>query len=208
MMLDIAGVVEHAAVWLLRAERLGIGGEASVFTTGVARLASHIADLLPAGERALMEARSARLVAAGVPPSLASRIGGIIFLTTAFEVCDLASRVGQPVERVARTFYEVGGRFAFDELRAAARRLPADTVWQKAAAESLIDDFYTMQAELAARILTSDGAAEPDPLAAWTATRAASLAATEALARELRAAVTPDLAMLVVATRQLRQTLG
>ena len=78
-----------------------------------------------------MVSRGERLAAAGVPPPLAARIAGVIFLTTAFEIGDLAARAGQPVERAARTFYGVGARFALDELRAAARRLPTDTLWQK-----------------------------------------------------------------------------
>jgi glutamate dehydrogenase len=200
-------VVEHAAVWLLRAEKLALGREASVFMPAVTHLASLIADLLPATERALMEARCAGLAAAGVPPSLAARIGAFIFLTTALEICDLAARAGKPVERVARTFYEVGGRFAFDDLRAAARRLPTDTVWQKASAEALIDDFYTMQAEAADRVLHTSGEAK-DPVAVWAAARAGALAPVDSLARELRAVAIPDLAMLVVASRQLRQALG
>ena len=119
----------------------------------------------------------------------------------------MAARAGQPVERAARTFYGVGARFALDELRDAARRLPTDTLWQKAAVETLIDDFYTMQAEVAERVLQSgDGAT--DPLAAWTAAQAGALAPVEGLVRELRAAANPDLAMLFVVSRQLRQALG
>jgi glutamate dehydrogenase len=201
MLLDIAGVVEHAAAWLLRAERLGMEAEASHFRPAVAGLAANISDLLPASERALMTSRCERLAAAGVPAGLAVRIAGVIFLITAFEIADLAALAGQPVERAARTFYDVGARFAFDELRAAARLLPAETVWQKAAAETLIDDFYAMQAEFAERSLRGDGNGDADT------TRAAALASVEALAREFRAAK-PDLAMLVVASRQLRQALG
>src|SRR6185312_7311322 len=97
-----------------------------------------------------------------------------------------------------------------DDLRAAARRLPAETSWQKAAVDTLIDDFYALQAELAERILTAaptgDSAAD-DPIAAWAASRAKPFAVADAIATELRAAVTPDLAMLVVAGRQLRQGL-
>ncbi|HYM74317.1 MAG TPA: NAD-glutamate dehydrogenase, partial [Stellaceae bacterium] len=212
MLLDIAGVVEHAAAWLLRAGRLRMAVEAARFAPAVAGLAQHLPELLPPGERALLDARAARFAAAGVPASLAARVGGIIFLTTAFEVGDLAAQpVAQPaaqsIERAARTFYGVGARFALDELRAAARRLPASTAWQKAAVETLIDDFYATQAEAAERILKSADGAE-DPVAAWTATRAAALAPAEALAGELRAAANPDLAMLVVAGRQIRQALA
>jgi glutamate dehydrogenase len=207
MLLDIAGVVEHAAAWLLRSERLGIAAEALRFTPAVAGLVANLADLLPASERALMVSRGERLAAAGVPPPLAARIAGVIFLTTAFEIGDLAARAGQPVERAARTFYGAGARFALDELRAGARRLPTDTLWQKAAVETLIDDSYALQAEVAERMLQSAGGAEA-PIVAWTTAHAGALAPVEGLARELRAAANPDLAMLYVASRQLRQALG
>ncbi len=215
MLLDIAGVVEHAAAWLLRAAKgpsgLDRGVEAARFAPAVAGLATHLAELLPAGERTLMDARAARLAAsAGVPPALAARGGGLVFLTTAVVIGDMAARAGQPIERAARTFYGVGARFALDTLRDAARRLPAATVWQKAAVEALLDDFYTMQAEFAERILKSaDGViGGEDPVSAWVAARGPALAAAEALAAELRAAPNPDLAMLVVAGRQLKQVLG
>ena len=207
MLLDIAGVVEHAAAWLLRSERLDMGAEALRFTPAVAGLAANLADLLPASERVLMVSRGERLAAAGVPPSLAASIAGVIFLTTALEIGDLAARARQPVEHAARTFYGVGARFALDELRAAARRLPTDTLWQKAAVETLIDDSYVLQAEIAERMLQSAGGAE-GPIAAWTTAHAGALAPVEGLARELRTTANPDLAMLFVASRQLRQALG
>jgi glutamate dehydrogenase len=173
----------------------------------VQHLAEVVAGLLPPGERALMEQRAARLAAAGVPQDLASRVAGVIFLTTAFEVGDLAERSNQPVDRAAQTFYRVGAHFALDEMRDAARRLPAETAYQKAAAETLIDDFYAVQAELAARVLAAaDGAA--DPLNAWVETNAGLIGPAEAVATEMRSAAAPDLAMLVVASRQLRQALG
>ena len=154
-----------------------------------------------------MVSRGERLAAAGVPPPLAARIAAVIFLTTAFEIGDLAGRAGQPVERAARTFYGVGASFVLDELRAAARRLPTDTLWQKAAVETLIDDSYALQAEVAERMLQSAGGAEA-PIVAWTTVHAGALAPVEGLARELRTAANPDLAMLFVVSRQLRQALG
>jgi glutamate dehydrogenase len=111
------------------------------------------------------------------------------------------------IDRAARSFYGVGARFALDGLRDAARRLPAETPWQKAAIETLIDDFYALQADLAGRVLKSADGSQ-DPVAAWATANAAALAPAEAIAAALRAAPSPDLAMLVVAGRQLRQALG
>jgi NAD-specific glutamate dehydrogenase len=66
---------------------------------------------------------------------------------------------------------------------------------------------FALQTDLAARILASDCSAQPDPIAAWSAAHAAALAPVEPLIRELRVTATPDLAMLVVAGRQLRHGL-
>ena len=145
---------------------------------------------------------------AGVPEALAARIGGTMFLAAALDIADLAERSGQPLERAGRVYYGIGSRFALDEMRAAARRLPAETVWQKQAIEVMLDDLLVLQADLAMRVLASDYAAEADPLAAWSAGHAAVLGPAEPLIRELRAAPTPELAMLVVVGRQLRHALG
>jgi len=64
-----------------------------------------------------------------------------------------------------------------------------------------------LQAEIALRVLQAAPGA-PDPLTVWTKGRATALAPVEAIAGELRAGAAPDLAMLVVASRQLRQALG
>jgi glutamate dehydrogenase len=207
MLLDIVGVIEHGAAWLLRGNRLDIGRETARFASAVRHLAEVVAGLLPPGERMVLDRREARLVAAGVPQDLAARVAGLIFLTTAFEVGDLSERSGQPVDRAAQTFYGVGSHFALDEMRDAARRLPAETAYQKAAAETLVDDFYSVQAELATRVLASaDGVA--DPLATWIGDNAGLVGPAEAVAAEMRTVAAPDLAMLVVASRQLRQVLA
>jgi len=207
MLLEIAGLIEHVAAWLLRANRLDLGHEIARFTPPVRRLAEIVPELLPPSERALFDQRAAHFAAAGVTQPLAGRVAGVIFLTTAFEIGALAERSARPIDQAARTFYEVGARFALDELRDAARHLPAETSWGKAAVETLIDDFYVLQADLAVRVLAgANGAA--DPLAAWLESHADGLAPADAIAAELRAATAPDLAMLVVAGRQLRQALG
>jgi glutamate dehydrogenase len=208
MLLEIADLIERAAAWLLYRDRLDLGREVARLAPNVRNLAASLFEVLPAPDCSLVAARSARVQEAGVPETLAARIGGTIFLASALDIADLAERSGQPRGRAARVYYGVGARFALDEMRAAALRLPAETQWQKQAVEVMNDDLVALQADLAARILESDFMAQPDPLAAWSAARTAALTPAEALIRELRAATTPDLAMLVVAGRQLRHALG
>ncbi len=208
MLLEIALVVEHSAAWLLRHRRLDLAAETARLMPGVRSLARSLAGLLPPRDNSLAAERSLRLTEAGVPSALAARIGGMMFLAPALDIAELAEAAGQPLDRAARVYYGAGVRFALDEMRAAARRLPAETQWQKLAIEATVDDLVTLQADIVQRILASEHAGDADPLAAWTAANAASLTPAEVLARELRASTAADLALLVVAARQLRQALG
>jgi glutamate dehydrogenase len=208
MLLEVAELIERASAWLLYRKRLDPGREIAHFAPGVRRLAASLFELLPARDRSVVAERSLRLSEAGVPEALATRIGATMFLAAALDIADLAARSGQPLDRAARVYYGVGAQFALEDMLVAARRLPAETAWQKQAVEATIDDLFALQADLAVRILGSDCAAQPDPLAAWSAARPAALAAAEVLISELRAATTPDLAMLVVAGRQLRHAVG
>ncbi len=208
MLLDIIGLIEHAAAWLLRSRQLDLGREIAQLRQSVRILDTALSALLPRRDQSLVAERTQRLREAGVPEAPARRIAGLIFLACALDIADLAERSAQPLDRAARIYYGAGAQFALDEMRAAARRLPAETPWQKLAVEAVIDDLFALQADLAGRILASECAAMPDPLLAWSAARAVSLTRAEAVARELRAATTPDLAMLVVANRQLRHALG
>jgi glutamate dehydrogenase len=209
MLLDIADLVERAAGWLLYRKRLALGPEIGKLTPSARGIADSLLDLLPPIDRNLVSERSLSFAEAGVPEALATRIGGTMFLAAALEIADLAERSGQELDQAARVYYAVGAQFALDEMRIAARRLRAETPWQKQAVEATIDDLFALQTDLAARILASSSAAQPeDPIAAWSAAHAAALAPAEPLIRELRVTATPDLAMLVVAGRQLRHALG
>ncbi len=193
MLLEIATVVEHAAAWLLQRRRLDLAGD-------VARLAPRVRSL--AGDRcrsccrratqAIADERAARFAEAGVPAALAARIGAMMFLAPALDIAELAERAAQPIDRAARVYYGVGVRFALDEMRAAARRLPAETQWQKLAVEATDRRSLALQARHQPRaILARSTLTAADPLAAWTAAHAAELAPTDALARELRASRRP-----------------
>ncbi|HYZ40133.1 MAG TPA: NAD-glutamate dehydrogenase domain-containing protein, partial [Stellaceae bacterium] len=208
MLLEIGELIERAAAWLLFHKRLELSREIAKFHPSTRSLAGSLGELLPARDRSLVDLRARRLMEAGVPQTLAVRVGGMMFLSAALEIANLVEHTGQPLDRAAKVYYGVGGQFALDEMRAAAGRLRADTPWQKQAVEATSEDLFSLQADLSERILASSCMAQPDPLAVWCAAHKAALGAIEPLTRELRAASTADLAMLVVATRQLRHALG
>jgi glutamate dehydrogenase len=208
MVLEIADLIERAAGWLLHRKRLAIGSEIVRLAPTARVIAGSLFDLLPQTYRYLVSEHSHRFADAGAPEALATRLGGTMFLAAAFDIADLAERSGQNIQKVAQIYYATGAQFALDEMRLAARRLRAETTWQKQAVDATIDDLFVLQTDLAADILASSGSKQLDPIATWSAARAAALAPAEPVIRELRVTASPDLAMLVVASRQLRHALG
>ncbi|MBV8088564.1 MAG: NAD-glutamate dehydrogenase, partial [Alphaproteobacteria bacterium] len=208
MLLQISGMVEQSAAWLLRRRQLELGREIARLTPGAHGIAASLFELLPASDRSVFNERSRRQREAGVPQRLAERLAGLGFLASALDITELAERTAQPLDRTARVYYGAGARFGLSEMRAAARRLPSESSWQKLAIEETVDDLFSIQADVAARILASEHVMSADPLEDWIVARATALVQADAMLRELRAAATPDLAMLVVASRQLRQALG
>ena len=208
MLLEIADLVERAAGWLLYRKRLALRPEIGKLAPSARSIVASLYVLLPPSDRNPVSERSLRFAEAGVPEALAMRIGGTMFLAAALDIADLAERSGQELDQAARVYYAVGAQFALDEMRIAARRLRAETPWQKQAVEATIDDLFALQTDLAARILASSSSTQQeDPIASWSAAHAATLAPAEPLIRELRVTAAPDLAMLVVASRQLRHAL-
>jgi glutamate dehydrogenase len=138
----------------------------------------------------------------GVPEPVARRIASLSVMGAALDIVRL-SRTGRPVADVAKVYFSVGARFGLERLRTAGNSIPAETPWQKAALSAVVDDLFTYQSTLASKVLTeSDGA--KDPVDQWLSTRPREVERIDQLMTDLRAAQTVDLAMLTVASRQLR----
>ncbi len=192
-------VVERVTAWFLSAGALDIAAQTAAFRPGIVVLAAHIDDILPDTHKAELRRRAAAFAGKGVPTDLALRVARLDFLVSAVDIVRLGrAGANDPIE-LGRRFFAIGSRFRLDALRGAARKLVADTEWQKLAASALIEDLYAHQAALTARATTTNGDFEK-----WLGGHAGDLARLDALVREIEAAARPDLAMLTVADRALR----
>jgi glutamate dehydrogenase len=134
-----------------------------------------------------------------VPAAMARQAARLDFLVSAVDIVRLAIATGQNVIDLGRRFFAIGSRFRLDALRVAARKVEAQSSWQKRAVAAVIEDLYAQQAELTAKAV-----AESRDFETWIERHARDLTRLEALEREIEAAPAPDLAMLTVATRTLR----
>jgi glutamate dehydrogenase len=204
MMTEVGRLLERAMGWLLISdyESLDTAKFVGEFRPAIAAISDKLHDILPAALLGALKARQGELEMDGVPERVAYRIASLGVMGAALDIVRL-SRTGRPVEDVAKVYFNVGARFGLERLRSAGASISAETPWQKAAVAAVVDDLFNYQSTLASRVLTeSDGA--KDPVDLWLASRPREVERIDQMMTDFRAAQSVDLAMLTVASRQLR----
>jgi glutamate dehydrogenase len=168
------------------------------FGSGAREVAALFPQVLPVPEQSEYAAAASRLEKEGVPAELAVRVAGLDALFNALDIVEVADRLKRGVAEVARVHFALAGELDFPWLRSRIGILPAENHWQSLAKAALRDELTGML-----RALTSDALRTGD-IAAWKARNAALHERFRQILGELRAADSPDLAMLSVALRELR----
>ncbi len=202
-------LVERVTLWFLRyAESpLDISACTREFSPAVGTLLEHLEELLSRTELSELRKREKSYTRDGVPADLARRVAALSDLAAACDIWTLARSGSRGVEEVGRIYFALGDRFRLDWLRDLAGRLSADGRWKKAAVTAVVDDLFVHQGALTRQVLEgvgSNGGARRI-IDAWARRRPEAVSRTDEVLREIRAAKTPDLAMLMVADDQLRR---
>ena len=202
MLVGVGALLERAIVWLLRSayEKLDIATYVDEFRPRIAAIAKRLDDVLPAPLLASLKVREAELMADGIPESLAHRVASLDVMSSAMDIVRISQRGGE-VEEAARVYFNLGARFSLDRLRIAGASITAETPWQKAAVASVVDDLFNYQSVLASRVMAESNG---DGVDAWLANRARVVERVDQTMNEVKSAPSVDLAMLTVASRQLR----
>jgi glutamate dehydrogenase len=206
MLLAVGQLVEHATAWFLRSGLPldDVQARLDDFRPGIAVLTRRLPELLPEEAKVVLATRTRELGERGVSPAAAERVARLDFLFAAPDIVRLGRGSPLDITEAGRVYFAIGSRFSLDRLRRAARRIKADTTWQKMAVDALVDDLFALQIELAAKVI-GDGSRPADAaLGAWLAAQAAHLGPLDAMLHDLAAAPAVDLAMLTVAARQVR----
>ncbi|HSA90867.1 MAG TPA: NAD-glutamate dehydrogenase [Burkholderiales bacterium] len=201
MIIDGGRLIVRATLWMLRNRaHLGeLGRAIELFGAGARRVEALLAELLPPAEKAAYEAAARRLGKEGVPPELAQRAAGFDAMFGALDIVEVARALGRDIDTVARVYFGLSGELDFPWLRARVGMLAADDHWQARAKAALRDDLAAILRSLAA-----DAAQGEATIAAWKTRNASRCERFRQILADLHAAAAPDLAMLSVAVRELR----
>ncbi|HYO76772.1 MAG TPA: NAD-glutamate dehydrogenase domain-containing protein, partial [Thermoanaerobaculia bacterium] len=207
MMIAVARLLERAILWLLRSghERLDIAALTNEFRPRIEAIGNRLVDVLPAALLGRVRVRQAELMEDKIPEPLAKRVASLDVMSSAMDIIRIArADAAHGVEDVARVYFGLGERFALDRLRSASQNVAAETPWQKSALSALVDDLFNYQSTLASRVIAETNGAGSDPVEAWLAKRPRAVERVDQTMHDFRASTSVDLAMLAVASRQLR----
>ena len=200
----------RAVQWVLRRLPQPIDAVAATADLGaaVAALGDLPANLIGGAESTALAERTAAFEAMGAPDGVARRAAALETLAAAGDLM-LAARANEVgIEAAARLYFRLGERLSLAALATAAQKLPREGQWPAQAALAVQDELATLHADLLASALTAAHDVADDPEAAlgrWSAPRKLALERVNRLMREdLAAAGALDLAMLSVATAELR----
>src|SRR5262249_45510583 len=126
-------------------------------------------------------------------------------LFAALDIAEIAASAQRPVATVAGVYFDLSARLGLGWLRDRIGKLPGAGHWQTLAKSAMRDDLAGVAQALAGKVWTNGEAKDAaDLVAAWQARNGHAMDRAQRLLAELRTAPAPDLAMLSVALRELR----
>ncbi|MBT3990246.1 MAG: NAD-glutamate dehydrogenase, partial [Rhodospirillaceae bacterium] len=168
MLKDVNQLIERATLWFLRntTQPMDIGDNIKEFATSIKSLSGRIESILPDGVTDRVNFRANRYTQAGVPQGLAKKVAYLLLLVSSLDIVRTAASCNMKLEAVAKLYFEVGEALGLGWLRYNAEKLPGDNHWQKLASAAVIEELYSHQRGITARVVDNANGAT-DPLAEW-----------------------------------------
>jgi len=207
MYIETNRLIERGISWILShsSRPLDVGRLRAELEPGIAALRTLFSQVVTTEIAAPLDNQTEAYVKSGVPEDLARQVASLVVQASANDISRIAGRTGQTIDLVAHLYFMVSGRFGLNVLRSSAESLAAASRWHRQANDALIEDLYNRQAALTESIAIAAGErTAEDALSAWMETKRRTVEQTDQLLVELKVAEKLDLAMLTVASHQLR----
>jgi len=206
MVTEAGRLIVRATNWFLRSSRLAEPLEPTIdhFRPGVEAIYGRLTELVDAPAAAHIEVLASGWERAGVPSEVARRVAALETLFAALDIAEVAAGTGRAAETVAGAYFGVTSKLGLAWLRDRIGALPGDGHWQALAKSAMRDDLAGLQRSLATNALAAAPEGQGDPVAAWEARQRGTMERAGRILGELRAVQSPDLAMLSVGLRELR----
>ncbi|MFP3567900.1 NAD-glutamate dehydrogenase [Paraburkholderia sp. SIMBA_030] len=211
MFVEVARLVERAALWFLRQLQSGAmsGGDVAGLLArcrdAAQRLAPQWPVLLPAADLEALSERQRVLADAGVDSELAVRIASGEISAALLDIAEVAATCGRSLEQVAGVYFTLGTLLNYNWISERAAALMAPTHWDMLARASALAEFARLKRALTTSALAdADEGSTPDALVhSWRERRTSQLERYARLLADLRATGGASLSMLLVIVREM-----
>jgi glutamate dehydrogenase len=210
MLLTARILVERATRWLLRnrPRPLDIAAASSEFRPGTAALAAAVGEVACAADRDVAHRAAEELVNAGVPATLAGRLGYLELLVPALDLVDVAAATGLRFEEVTGVYFAIDDRLELHSLRERIAALPRAERWEALARRALWEDLQSEHRALTSSVLRESGDGPGDArLRTWIAHNVSAVERCLQMLADVKAGGASDLATLSVAVREIRNVI-
>jgi len=193
--------LERVTTWILRniPQPLDIDRAISEILPGIAEIEKHGAALHSDTTRKASNEMFERLKGQGVAAKLAQRIAGLEVLSSALDIIAVSHYTKLGVEKVGKTYFELGARLNLGWLRLCASRVTTASHWDRLAAQSMVSDLFDEQRRL------SIGVIETYPsVKEWETANPIDLGRFDRFIADLKAGDSIDIPKLMVAIRHVK----
>ena len=147
---EIARVLQRVVAWQVRRGESGTIDERVKKWKKLSKVVDNEwLSFLSPYDRKRAETRIRAYEKAGIPNDLATDVALLRSRASGFDVVALSDATGWNIQRAATLFYDIGGRFKIDRIRAALLRVDSDSHWERLAMRHLQEDFFKAQARFA-----------------------------------------------------------
>ena len=204
---QIWSLLRHMTRWLLNRPggSLDIADNVARYQDGVSALRSVLPEVLTPTGKGDFSCSQEKWVGLGMPAELGLRLARMPDLRAALDMVEVAQLSGQPVDKVARVFFELGEALDLEWLRGQIEALPVEGHWHAQARGSLLDELNHQHRALALQVLTmASGRTDVTPVQAWLQRDDETLQHTRSMLAEILTQ-NADYPIASVAVRRLAQ---
>ena len=211
MLIVVGDLTARATTWFLRSNRLNepMAQRLERFKPVVDLLRVQLEPVVMASER------FNAWVQAGVPAQVAQQVDSADGLFSALDIAEVAAATQRAVGDVAQVWFDVSALLPLDRLHQQVNALPSATYWDSLARMALGDDLADVRRLIAEAVVRASGCdnagiggsstdSSTSRLSAWQTRCHHPIHRAQRLLAELAESKNPDLAMLSVALRELR----
>ncbi|WP_329740477.1 NAD-glutamate dehydrogenase [Dyella sp. A6] len=205
--MQIWSLLRHMTRWLLNRPggTLDIAANVERYKSGVSALRKALPEALTPTGKGDFESSQEKWEGLGLPADLAVRLARVSELRAALDMVEVAQQSGQPFEKVAGVFYELGESLDLEWLRDQIEALPVEGHWHAQARGSLLDELNHQHRALASQVLALVGdRTDVSPVQAWLQRDDATLQYTRNMLAEILTQ-NADYPIASVAVRRLAQ---